>query len=1617
MRLHDKEPRTQAALTSTTPFPPAVAHVRLMSYGGDKARGPAAATPAPALSSNKKHGRSSGSYAKSYGRESYEKHKAKQARPLPPQEPLRQVNANAVAVPLSTEPSLRPFSPHEQAGLELSLPSSMDFDDAEVEVSPLTTPSQSYVPKHRRRQGGDRVRALQQDVAAAKVLRHTPPLPYQLQQHVDPTALPEHRRVAFSEGSGGELLQNHATGKENINIGSHAAVSPGGTTTASATPLQPMPKPASSAEVKQRTVSSASHPVTSAAATATATTASDFRRTASGHVHQRPLSLSGVATVPRQPPAPSTLTASAGRLGGATAARVPQKRIASVKSRPLTTPVRKQPPFLSNAAAETAERHESPAPTPTSAERERSPEMDTALRYQLYQMESVLDYVAEVARALGERRRCAAPPQSTKGFRASVVPTRRCGGISSSPEALDGGDMGLSDHTVRVRSDDGTVAFLPDIHQAASRLLSAFTKLEYVQLSEDVDMPLLERDVVEYSARLLRLVDGVERQLSLHEDTLVRRRLSERRYIFRAMHQLVHFIVRMAHEVVLLRDLALRHDLGQVLEAWGSFRAGVEAQAQAANGASDSNTRGKSEDASASSAPPLLQKHIIFLVAMMRGSPFFLWLEGRWFPAMRQWRKFVFEALQAASSGDIEGAIRRSRQEALRIDGLEEILRPGETITTLLREQVEQPIEELGRAFSMKRAAMAALREVLESAEATDGTLNAAQLSKVLKAAQAFTVVRRGRGSGDSKLGVSVGGDREDAELVCRAEELLARLEEADVLHRATKAALQHPAPELVTVLEHITRANELLVFWRRAHDLTSAQTALAAGRAALDAYMQRLHSGRLSENMSFMSSTNGDVSTGNSMTPSRANGGSTAAPVPWIGDGFPASFDIRSLYVAHTPGGTWSKDLSMAYRELCEVFGVLYTQRQARRDLELALARPSVDDHGTRLAVTLSFSPQVTPRRPSRDAVSPADTLRVSDEGANAHSCSLLGSTGGTVETHVSNGSTPPSQKVPKGPSAEELHRCIQQAEEAGVSGPLVEEARARLRLLDTLRLKIHFDAQTRVLPVADAAQASFHNVYKQIYEFCQTQPQRAAGAERRLRIRYEDAEGDFISLLDQQDWHMMLSELAPHGCGGVKIELFCDYPTVPGMMSNSMAVSNVDDTQRTGVESELANGDFQTETAPENSTPAGPAPATGPAAATPERRTNVFQRLASAPKVSAVTPAASGQRKPRMHPHSLGATSPQRTLLPPRTRGIGAGVVSGAVRSASPQKGGAASRAAVGAGSARGKDSSFSAVTDAAAPKTAALTAENLRRNLLHPEPLPCPEGAEAAAQEEVRRSGGQSSSDGMATVARPAAADAVGYTAASTAAPASAAVAHHPVSNSNANGDGERESSAAHLSLDMTRRWEMPSDDELQLLEIQTRVSMSTVCPDRCIEVPESMMTTASRPTEVPSRADPPRNTFTATYCSRKAERTSERGSGGVREAVSDIGEVSKAPKKRLSHSPSRPPRRWASDAFSLDDVETVCSERSRVPQQASRPKGPTSLPPRPVNAGGGGGTRTPQRVRRGARGTPTCSNLDAGDDDRNDGQGDGPNAPDVLLEEMQRMREANTRAMAQRKSSWH
>ncbi|KAG5505787.1 hypothetical protein JKF63_05123 [Porcisia hertigi] len=1605
-----------------------------MSQVGNASRGATTVTPAPTLSANKSRHRSDGNYAKRYGRTSFENPKARHAQlSKPPQEPLKQVDSNAAAVQRSADPPMQYLASPQVTELpKWSLPSRGDYHGVETDASPLSTPSQSHVDKHRG-SCDDVDSAWQQDLVSQKVVWRTTSSTDHLQLHVDPSllrsALPDDR-----EGSSAELLKHSASGKENASFATTPAPRHTRIEAVSATAPQATPKTASSAETKQRPVSVMSRSVTSGANT----TSTGFRRIPSGYAHQRSAPLSDTSAAPRPQLVSATSTSGTGRCGNVVIANSASKGLVRAKARTVPVAKRKQqqpappppPQPLPNVAAEAPENRRALAPTASTSVRTCTPDVDVALRYELVQMRSVLDYVAEVTTALSERRRCAAPPQSTKGFRASVVPCRRLALANASLEELDRGDDDSLDPIPHGRNNDGSVALLPAVHMAASRLLSAFTKLEYVQVSKDVDMLLFERDAVEHSAELLRLVDGVERQLSLNESAHVREGLAERRYVFRAVHRLVRFIVRMMHEMVVLRDLTQRHDLDQVQEVWDSFRTSVEAESRAAPELSDSSFPDRADDAATpvSRSPP--RQRPVPPITMMLASPFFSWLVERWLPAMREWRKLVLDAHRAASKGDLEGAIRRSRQEALRIDGLREILRPGETMSELHQEQVEKPLKEIGKVVASKRAAMGELRKVLESDEATNGTPSAVQLSTAVKAAQAFITMRSAPESVKGTSAATVTEDTEDAALVKRAEELLARLQVADALHCAINNTLQQPALEMVAALEYITRANRLLLLWKLAHDVRAAQTARDVGLAALDSYRQRQRCGPVSETTSLFNTLHGDNVVGDCLSATRTKVGTTStALAPWIGDAFPPSFNVHDLCIAHSSGGSWSKDLTKVYVKLCEVFSAQYTQHQARRQLELALVAPAVGGHGARVAGGFAPSPQVTPCRPTRDAASPADTLRLSDDGSNTHVPRLLASLGGTTTICHSEDTSPCTQNTPSGQNAMELRRCLQQAEESGVSGPLVEEARAQLRRLDTLRLKIHFDAQTRVLPVSDAAQMDFRVVYQQIHDFCQVQQEQqqqqqhqqpSTGAERRLRIRYEDTEGDFISLLDQQDWDMMLSELAPHGCDKVKIELFCDYPTMPGVVSNSVFGDDGDAVQHTGDDSEPASSNLHS-----GSAPALPAGAIGSTTATPlttqEKRTNVFKRLASIPKVPASSTTASGQRRPRPHSHSLGVASPQRALIPPRTRGTGA------VRSVSPQKSCGARRVAVSGDAACRKDSLLSASASGSDLKTVALTAENLRRNLPTPPASSSPVGVEAATQEEVQRLGDGASGVTVGDVASSAAGAAHVQAAASIRVKASTPEADNSVKNNYADVDGEQEGGVVHLNLNKARCWETASDDELQLLEMQTCASMSTVRPERSAARPESMERMRIRPTELLQKVGAARNTFTATYCSGKVESVNRCGGGGGGgasvEVAMDVGEGSEVKTQRTADLRARVPRRWSCDTFSLDEVETVCSDRSRIPQKAVEPKGPLSLPPRPITVvscgggGGGDGIHTPQRVRRGARGTPIRSRPNGSDDVRDGDNEEVSHTPDELLAEVERMREANTRAMAHRKSAWH
>ncbi|KPI84101.1 hypothetical protein ABL78_6838 [Leptomonas seymouri] len=1623
-------------------------------------------SPPPSLAANGARHRSKGSYVKGYGCSSLEQPQQQKTKQLQQHAPQGAVQS------LSSKPAARgadcgslrqvrsPVAVVRPSHISVSEDScDVNEEDNDMDVSSQTTPVQSYLPEHRRR-GVRTAAALPTQVPAASSAPRTAVLCKRTEMNAD---------------------------KENTNMTVGSGATPASTATGAAAVAV-----THSRQVLKTPPASAGTPM------------AHCRRISSSKLSEG--AGGGQPTATSTPLSSAGVSAASQRITTAKRATSSKTGPATVGPRKATSPANAVTAVLPSTTAPSAGTKKEPTMAAPAKQRTPSPELDWALRVQLDQADSVLTYVTEVACALSERRRCGPPPDSTEDFRASVVPWRRHMGRAprSRPDgsnweqddAKDLHDEGSSSNT----NTRGSVALLPDLHMAASGLLSAFTKLEYAQLSEDADLALLEKEALERSSQLLRLVGAVERQLSLHEAPEVRHLLADRRSVFDEVHQLVDFISRMTQQVVLLHGIAAHHDLLEACEVWESFKTSVEVQEESLRQISSNAAAGGSKRGSRP-VGTLSAGRLFHPLRMLHASPFFQWLESRWFPAMGAWRQLVLDARKLASKGDTELIIRRSRQDALQIAGIQEILRPGETVSALHHEQIVVPVTELGRKRAQKQAAMDQLRQVM----ADEDSASSAALAKALREAQAYTQARSGRPSDCSS---NSGAQHDDAALVERAEDALERIQEVEHLRNAMAALMQAPSPTLETLLEHITRANEILLLWRLPHNDESARAAIAAGRSALEhvrafslSPRSQLHSGRAS-NASFSrqhasapnaaagAGLTGGASTHPEVPPlnlSAINSNSAllalSAPPPtlphaataaWIGDGFPAGTNVHALFVSHTTAASWPADFDALYRELCDVFSVRFLQLQAQRQLEQALGQTPEDRLGTRMSNddNTGFrtpSQQVTPRCQTHNVGSPVATLRSSEGGSLTITTARSSGEDSRWHNHL--------HLKYAGLTPDELRRCIQQAEEAGVSVALVDEARARLRRLSTVRLKIHFDAQTRVLPVADAARAKFSDVYDQLHAHCQAQLAQssssggAAGAasawaDRRLRIRYEDMDGDFISLLNQQDWDVMLSELLPQEGGsgrtGGRIELFCDYPIMPSTPLPQQLQQSTCNEER---ESTSVTG-FQVD--------AGECEIAAPAAKTatpPEKQPNVFKRLASLKDIAPGTQGGRGagvsaSRAPRGRPRQGGPSpSSSPNALVTRTRSAAGAHVSRRVPS--PGKTGMGNDAAKPAAAQRKGTSESSpgkkmatSVTGSPAPsstvQSAELTADNLRRNIFLSSPSPPSAGGRGSGEDTARPSGGGGSAKG-ATQERKS--DSKQESAAADG--GAAAMAGEQKASRGGNGprhvaeETPLESgvpcSAINLNIDAARRWDAASEDDFQLLEIQTRASVSTIRMDPCL--PNSRLDWGSPQlssimTAAPSAGLSPsvgRNTFTTTRCSGvggnnrntvftvaasdQASKASSFASmavagrstdaqtdkrGAEPQAVQDEGKK----RDRLTQSPPRcAPRRWSSDDFNLDEVETVCSDRSRIAMMPAVQRGPTSLPPRPQTPSRGtAANRTPQRMRRGARGTPTRGRPDSADTGIGEGE-DGESSADMFAE-MQRMRDENTRAMAQsRKAVWH
>jgi hypothetical protein len=509
---------------------------------------------------------------------------------------------------------------------------------------------------------------------------------------------------------------------------------------------------------------------------------------------------------------------------------------------------------------------------------------------------------------------------------------------------------------------------------------------------------------------------------------------------------------------------------------------------------------------------------------------------------------------------------------------------------------------------------------------------------------------------------------------------------------------------------------------------------------------------------------------------------------------------------------------------------------------------------------------------------------------------------------------------------------------------------------------------------------------------------------------------------------------------------------------------------------------------------------PTTAAATTTPEKQPNVFERLTSSKET---TPNAHGgrgaganaNRTTHGRPRLGGSAAAAQHALIPRARGGAAAAAANFTRTmSSPGRNRQAAEALKnGVAQRRGANETASPSPGKKGTSTtpAELTADNLRRNIFLASPSPPSTEGRRSDDGDVARSsaGGAAAKDAAATASaqrKPPDTPANGNDKtndhgdpihAAAAAAAAASVVEEKKQKGSAAVDDRAcavaeesafqssvPSSVVHVNMEAARRWDAAGDDNFELLELQTRASVSTVRMDtsnsNCtLEMPPScVMTTTPSTTLSQSVA---RNTFTTTHCSGRVASAKPCAADDNRSSKATTAPTPPPPQQqqqpslssssislssaaspsstsaatntdvaalpadeghkrssRVAQSPPRhAPRRWSADDFNLDEIETVCSDRSRAALLPVVPRAPTSLPPRPQTPSGAV-NRTPQRVRRGARGTPTRVRPDSTNGEDAAAAAASSESANEVFAEMQRMRDANMRAMAQpRKAVWH
>nr|CCC93299.1 conserved hypothetical protein [Trypanosoma congolense IL3000] len=627
---------------------------------------------------------------------------------------------------------------------------------------------------------------------------------------------------------------------------------------------------------------------------------------------------------------------------------------------------------------------------------------DSGVTDPLGELEAILTYVEHVTAALSNREHVATPAESLHTVKGPVVASRRA--------------LNTSEKEVSARR-----SLAMELHDKACALLGWINRLEYVTVSQNISLKELEKAVSSSAASVNAVLDAVDVRYRNHEVADVQEFFLGSRETLKNCRDTVHGLVMDAQKVLVLRQTVACRDLAHAKELFNGHW-----KARCSNG------------------PP------------RPTCPFVAWVEGSWFPAMEKWEQIVAAVRNEAEMGDVKGAFARGQQLVLTESSMiSKIIRPGETLSDLLHQYLEKPLEAIERSLNRKKNCIEALRAALA---VKDGK----------RLVECLCAVEELRFNEDLSEG--------DAELVERARKQIVCQQQVDNVVAALKLAVQ--ASETVTLFRAIHQANELLL-----------QLGIVGNPEVAKDVVRS--SGTILKEMCALPS-------GTSLVEFVAK-----------------RVDPMTVNLAHVPSHVWTSEATATYQAAWQCLTARTVQNLVRFQQEGA---KESDD-----STTCSW------------AARSADVLSTSSNNAKGNSQQVVRFARAQTQ-HTEVGDALSVQRLfPVGQWSEPTLK-FQVTKEKTITQ---EEG---------LKLKVHFDAQVRVLRIHAPDKCSFHEIYKRVCDLCMQQVGTLPpSTEHKLRMRYEDTEGDCISLLTQEDWNVLVSEQAPNGLEGTKLDIYCDFPPVP--------------------------------------------------------------------------------------------------------------------------------------------------------------------------------------------------------------------------------------------------------------------------------------------------------------------------------------------------------------------------------------------------------------------------------------------------------------------------------------